>query len=107
MGKDSSRLADLMADIASGAIHAFYLFDVAQAIDLPALHRIVGPGATSATIQDKPAGLSKVRYFVPPVVMDGTAVQLAEIDGFRVRVKAYDYGVISLMLSRPIDGPWT
>jgi hypothetical protein len=95
-----------LAEITAGAIHAFYLFDVAQAIDLAALQRLLGPGATSALIQDKTAGPPKVRYFVPPVIADGELLQLGEIGGFRVRVKAYDYGVISLMLSRPFAGPW-
>ena len=95
-----------MSDITSGALHAFYLFDVAHAIDLPILQRLMGPGATSAVIEDKSPGVSRVRYFVPPVVADGEALQVPEIAGFRLRVKGYDYGVISLMLSRPFTGPW-
>ena len=95
-----------MTEIASGAIHAFYLFDVAHAIDLGAVQQILGPQAASASLQDKSAGPPRVRYFVPPVIADAGLLQIPEIEGFRVRVKAYDYGVISLMLSRPFAGSW-
>ena len=88
----------------SGAVHAFYLFDVAQAIDLAALERLLGPQAASATLTDKSAGPPRVRYFVPPVVVDAAALGVGSIDGFSVRIKGYDYGVLSLMLSRPFTG---
>jgi hypothetical protein len=83
------------------------LFDVAQGIDLPALERLLGPQAASATLTDKSAGPPRVRYFVPPVVVDAGALGVANIDGFSVRVKGYDYGVLSLMLSRPFAGDWS
>lgn len=95
-----------MSEITSGAVHAFYLFDVAQGIDLAALRRLLGPHAAPATLLDKSAGLARVRYFVPPVVVAADALQIGEVDGFHVRVKGYDYGVISLMLSRPFAGTW-
>lgn len=95
-----------MSEITSGAIHAFYLFDVAEGIDLAALRRLLGPGAGQAMLQDKWRGVPAVRYFVPPVVAEGDVLGLGVLDGFRVRLKAYDYGVISLMLSRPFEGAW-
>lgn len=95
-----------MNEIESGAVHAFYLFDVAHAIDLGAVRRLLGPGAGTATLQDKLPGVPNVRYFTPPVVTDGEGLGLAVIDGFRIRVKVFDYGVISLMLSRPFAGAW-
>ena len=90
----------------TGAVHAFYLFDVAQAIDLAALERLLGPQAASATLTDKSAGPPRVRYFVPPIVVDGAVLGAGAIAGFTVRVKAYDYGVLSFMLSRPFTGSW-
>jgi hypothetical protein len=95
-----------MPQIAAGAVHAFYLFDVAQAVRLAAVQQAVGAAAQSASLQDKGPGPPRVRYVQPPVVIDGEAVGLGELDGFRVRVKLYDYGVISLMLSRPFAGSW-
>jgi hypothetical protein len=95
-----------MPEITAGAIHAFYLFDVAQGIDLAAVRRLLGPGAGQAILQDKSPGVLSVRYFIPPVVADGDLLELGDLGGFHVRLKAYDYGVISLMLSRPFQGDW-
>jgi len=92
--------------ITAGSIHAFYLYDVAQGIDLTALQALLGPAAMPASVQDKQAGPSKVRYLQPPTIVDGTALGVGEIDGFSVRVKCYDYGVLSLRLSRPFAGTW-
>jgi hypothetical protein len=94
-------------DITAGAVHAFFLFDVAQGIDLTRVRALVGAPATQATLQDKSPGAAKVRYFVSPVIADGESLGLAAIDGFRARVKWYDYGVVSLMLSRPFRGTWS
>jgi hypothetical protein len=41
------------------------------------------------------------------VIVDGAAVGVPALGAFRVRVKFYDYGVISLMLSRPFAGSWS
>ena len=93
--------------ITAGSIHAFYLYDVAQGIDLTALQALVGPAAMPASVQDKQAGLSKVRYLQPPTIVDGGVLGVGDVDGFSVRVKCYDYGVISLRLSRPFTGTFT
>ena len=95
-----------MTQIAAGMVHAFYLFDVAQSIDLEHLRTALGSAAQRAALQDKAAGPPRVRYIQPPVIVDGEAVGIGELDGFRVRVKFYDYGVVSLMLSRPYAGDW-
>jgi hypothetical protein len=93
--------------ITSGSVHAFYLFDVAQAIDLAKLRDSLGPSAAEATLLDKGAGPPRVRYLQPPLIVDGDALGVPAIDGFAVRAKFYDYGVISLMLSRPFSGSWS
>ncbi len=90
-----------------GSVTALYLFDVAQAIDLAAIRQRLGPRATNAKLDDKGPGPARVRYLQPPVVVDGADLACAELDQFRVRVKFYDYGVISLMLTRPFDGAWS
>jgi hypothetical protein len=95
-----------MSSITSGFIHAFYLFDVAESIDLTAVSRALGDRAEVARVQDKAPGPARIKYLQAPVVVDGSALDVPEIDGFRVRVKFYDYGVISLMLSRPFAGSW-
>jgi hypothetical protein len=40
------------------------------------------------------------------VIVDGEALGEASISDFRVRAKFYDYGVVSLALSRGCTGPW-
>ena len=92
--------------IRAGAIHAFYLFDVAQTIDLGRIRSMFGPTVATARLQDKGPGPSRLRYLQPPVIVDGEVFGLGRIDDFRARIKFYDYGVISLMLSRPFAGDW-
>ena len=92
--------------ISAGAIHAFYLFDVAEAIDLAALRRRFGPRAETAQLEDKGPGPSRLAYLQPPVLLDAGTLGVKEVEGFRLRVKFYDYGVISLRLSRPFSGSW-
>jgi hypothetical protein len=93
--------------IRAGSVHAFYLFDVAQAIDVGGLSRRLGPRARMARLDDKAAGPPPIAYVTPPVLCDGEVFGVPELDGFAVRVKFYDYGVISLLLSRPFDGRWS
>jgi hypothetical protein len=96
-----------MPDTLSGLVTALYLFDVAEAIDLGTVKRQLGENAAVAKLDEKSAGPVRLYYQQPPVIVDGPTVGVADIDGFRVRVKFYDYGVISLMLSRPFQGAWT
>jgi hypothetical protein len=95
-----------VADIRAGQIVAFYLFDVAESIDLPDLHVLVGGQTKAARLAPKPATPAYVQYDKPPVSFDGLAVGVPEVDGFQVRLRAYDYGVISVALSRGFAGDW-
>ena len=90
----------------SGSVHVFFLFEVAESTDLAVLRRGLGDAASPATLYDKAAGPPGVRYIQPPLVAPGDALGLGDLGGFAVRVKFYDYGVISLMLSRPFEGSW-
>ncbi|MCC7415906.1 MAG: hypothetical protein IT176_02110 [Acidobacteria bacterium] len=96
-----------MPEIRSGVVTALYLFDVAQAIDLAVLRVDLGAHVVVPTLDDKTAGPPRLRYLQPPIVVDGQALECPDLDGFRVRVKFYDYGVVSLMLTRPFAGTWT
>lgn len=90
----------------TGFITAYYLYDVAETIRLSTLKDWFGPAATLATIYDKSPGAPRVRYIQPPVITDGATLGQPTIDPFRVRIKFYDYGVVSLQLSRPFEGSW-
>lgn len=95
-----------MPSIRAGHITAFFLFDVADAVDLAALPRLIAGETVAAKLAPKPATPSYVQYTQPPISLDGDAVQVPEIDGLRARIKFFDYGVLSLALSRPFAGSW-
>ena len=95
-----------MPAITSATITAFYLFDVAEQIDLTALRAAIGGGAINARLTTKSAAPSYLQYATPPVVVEGDALDIADVDGFKLRVKFFDYGVLSLALSRPFSGEW-
>jgi hypothetical protein len=90
--------------IRSGHVTAFYLFDVADAIDLANVTKQLGGGVHAANLSSKPALPSYVRYQVPPLQFDGGAIDHAELRGYRVRLKVFDYGVVSFALTRPVTG---
>jgi len=95
-----------VVEITDAVVHAFYLFDVAAGVDLPALERRFGPHVTKAQLIDKEPGPPRVKYAQPPVVIDGPAFDLVGIGDFRLQVKFFDYGVVSLRLSRRFAGSW-
>ena len=95
-----------MSQIRSAQITSFYLFDVAEAINLAAIPGLIGGEAVPARLAAKPARPAYVQYQPPPVSFDGERVETAELGGFRVRVLVYDYGVVSLALNRRFDGSW-
>ena len=88
-----------------GQIAAIYLFDVAEAIDLRSAASAIG-SSVRAKFTPKPATPAYVRYQQPPLLFDGAGVDVASIDGFRVSVKVFDYGIISLRLTREFHGTW-
>lgn len=96
----------MASTIRSGFVTALYLFDVAEAIELATIKARLGERATVATLDDKSAGPPRLRYIQPPVIAAGEALGCRQLDGFNVRVKFYDYGVVSLTLSRPFEGSW-
>jgi hypothetical protein len=91
--------------IERGTITAFFLFDVAEAIDLTSVGRLVR-STVSARLAPKPTAPPHVHYRRPPVVIEGGAAGVAGIDGFTIRLKVFDYGVISAALTRAIPSSW-
>jgi len=90
--------------IASGWVTGFFLYDVAEAIDLDAVGRLIS--STPARMAPKPPAPPYVQYAQPPVAIDGRAIDLPLLDGWQVRFKAFAYGVVSLALTRPLPGTW-
>jgi hypothetical protein len=95
-----------MAAIQAATMTAFYLFDVADQIDVAALRKEIGGGAASARLVPKSSAPSYFQYSTPPVVVEGEPLGIQEVDGFRPRLKFFDYGVVSLALTRGFSGSW-
>lgn len=92
--------------IAAGAVRAFYLFDVADTIDLASLRTVEGEGLAPADIPLRPhQTTSSLQFPTPPLVARLPDAQFGDLAG-TVRVKVFDYGVISLRLSFPASGTW-
>ena len=94
-----------MSAILGGHVTAFFLYDVAEVIDLSAVAALIG-GATRVRLTPKTATPSYVQYEQPPLTIDGGAIELPDALGFGVRFKLFDYGVMSVALSRAIPGTW-
>jgi hypothetical protein len=92
--------------IAAGAVRAYYIFDVADTIDLRSLRTVQGEGLAPADIPLRPhASTAYLQFPVPPLAArlpDATFDDLT----FSVRVKFFDYGVISLRFSCTFSGAW-
>jgi hypothetical protein len=93
-----------VSGVISGHITVFFLFDVAEAIDLARLHHELG--GVAARLAAKPTIPPHVQYRQPPITIDGHIIDRAEADGFSVRFKAFEYGVISVALTRAVSGTW-
>jgi hypothetical protein len=95
-----------MPQIKAAHLFAFYLFDVAETADLGRIPPLLAGPAVAARLTPKPATPAYVQYDKPPLSFDGDAVGIGDVDGFRTRFRVYDYGVISIALSRPFSGGW-
>src|SRR5262245_5326421 len=94
-----------MAEIRSGYVTAFFLFDVAEAIHLERVRGLIVP-ASEARFAPKSTTPAHVQYQQPPLSIEGDAVGAADVSGFRVRFKVFDYGVISVALTRALPSAW-
>jgi hypothetical protein len=96
-------------EIRAATLTALYLFDVSESIDLARVRDALGAGS-SAKLQSKTPAPDYVQYQVPPLVIEGDTAGLTPslpIDGFSARLKFFDYGVVSLALSRAFAGDWS
>jgi hypothetical protein len=95
-----------MLEIASGAIRAYYLFDVADTIDLAAMSTLSGDTRAPAALPLRPhASTAYLQFPVPPMVATLPEAQLGELH-CAVRLKLYDYGVMSLRLTFQAGNTW-
>ena len=90
--------------IAEGSVRAFFVYDVADTIDLGLLRTVGGQGVARAPLQLRREASSEfIQYPVVPLI-----VRLADWPEFgaTVRAKIYDFGVVSVRISVPFAGPW-
>lgn len=95
-----------MNEIRAGQVRAMYLFDVADAIDLPGLSTVLKVGTGRAQLLPKPANPSYVQFQPLPVTVSGEGLQISGPRDFKVGLKFYDYGVVSVSLSKPFSCTW-
>jgi hypothetical protein len=95
-----------MEVIRAGQILAMYLYDVAEAIDLQRAAQIVGSTAR-ARLEPKGQTPAYLQYQQPPLVIEGETVGLPLLGGARVAYRVFDYGVVSMRLSRDFSGSWS
>jgi hypothetical protein len=95
-----------MEMIRSGQVFALYLFDVAETIDPTAASGLV-VGGTRARLELKAPTPHYVQYQQAPLLFDGSVVAMTGLDGFQLAFRIFDYGVISLRLSKPFSGTWS
>ena len=94
-----------MPAILASQVTAFFLYDVAEVIDLSRVATLVG-GTTRVRLTPKTTTPPYVQYQQPPLTLEGAAIGLSETLGFTVRFKLFDYGVISIALSRALPSRW-
>jgi hypothetical protein len=92
-----------MPSALSGTATAFFLFDVADAIDLAQV-RSRTEAIAPARFTQKVTAPSNIQYQQPPVVIDGATLESSH--DFRCRIKAFDYGVVSVALTRSVPDNW-
>ena len=91
-----------MPGTVSGTATAFFLYDVGDAIDLASVRTLI---ETSAPAQLTKVTASHIQYQQPPVVIEGAALGTSD-DDFRCRIKAFDYGIVSVALTRRLPDTW-
>jgi hypothetical protein len=95
-----------MPDIQSGQGTAFFLFDVAEAINLDLVRGLIGPTSEARLVPKSPTP-PYIQYQQPPLSVEGGSLGMAELAGFRARFKIFDYGVISVTLMRTVASTWS
>jgi len=94
-----------MSENLAGHVTVLFLYEAAEVIDLTTVGKLIAPAA-QARLSPKATTPSYVQYRQAPLTIDGEAIGLADAQGFRVRFKLYDYGVISVALFRPLPSSW-
>lgn len=88
----------------AGRVHALYLFEVGDAIDVRAIAGLVD-AMVAAPLTMKPASPPYLQYQQPPAIVEGTAIG-ATAGEHQVRLTIYDYGIVSVSVTEPLPDSW-
>ena len=89
----------------SGHVLSLYLFEIGDAVDLPALGTLVG-SSVAAPLTSRPSNPPSLQYQQPPVIVDVATIGLGAAGAQRIRLTVYDYGVISVGFTEPLPPSW-
>jgi hypothetical protein len=94
-----------MLEITSGAVRAYYLFDVADTIDLAKMSALAGDTRAPAALSLRPHAPPYLQFLVPPLV---ASLPEVDFDGLRcsARLKLYEYGIVSVRCTFFLAGTW-
>lgn len=95
----------MMAERLAGTATAFFLYEVGESIDLGRVRTLI-EATTPALLTAKTSAPANVDYEQPPIVLDGGTLGIGDANSFRTRIKAFDYGVVSVALTRPLPDTW-
>jgi len=89
----------------NGWVSAYFLFDIGDGIDLQAVAKDIDE-SVPARLSTRPSTPTYLQYQQPPLTLGGAVIGAAECEGFQVRLKLFDYGVISVVLTRVLPDTW-
>jgi hypothetical protein len=90
--------------IEKGYFRAFFVYDVADTIDLRLLRTVGGEGVARAPLQLRREASSEfIQYPIVPLI-----VRLPDVAeyGAAMRAKIFDFGVVSIRITVPFSGSW-
>ena len=90
----------------NGTIRALWLFDIAEELDMPVLHQMLGTTPSKREPAFRHPAPEYVRYERPPVVAAlGPCAQYGgeKLDG---RIRYFDYGVASVEFRMNFEAGW-
>lgn len=93
--------------VAAGAVRAFFLYDIADSIDLARLRTVRGEGLVPAHLSLRPHTSPAYLQFPSPPLVAFLPPAHARTYSVSRRVKLFDYGVISVRLATEFCGPIT
>lgn len=89
-----------------GRFHAYFIYDVADTIDLALLEKARGDDFQKAQLNLKAVSSpSYIQFTVPPLVVQ---IPQTSVEGLAVEAQAklYDYGTVAIRLSFEFSGTW-